>query len=163
MGLIPVMERRMRAMIPKTYSPKASELTAAWHVIDAADHPMGRIATEAAQLLRGKHKPAFAPHMLVGDFVIIVNVRKVVVTGNKESQKMYYSHSMYPGGFKAIDYRLMTEKHPTRAMEHAVRGMLPRNRLGASMFRRLKVYAGPDHPHQAQVNAGTKHPAATQA
>lgn len=153
----------MRTMIPKTYSPKASDLYADWHVIDAAGRPLGRVATEVAQLLRGKHKPGFAPHMLVGDFVIIVNARKVVVTGNKAAQKMYYRHSMYPGGFKAINYDLMTEKHPTRAVEHAVRGMLPRNRLGAAMFRRLKVYAGPTHPHEAQVNTGAKKVPASEA
>ena len=145
----------MHTMIPKTYSPKEAELPADWHVIDAGGRPLGRVATEAAQLLGGKQKPMFAPHMLVGDFVIIVNARKVAFTGNKVSQKMYYRHSQYPGGFRALNLELMMDKHPTRVVEHAIKGMLPRNRLGAAMFRRLKVYAGPTHPHEAQVNTKT--------
>ncbi|MBI4497254.1 MAG: 50S ribosomal protein L13 [Chloroflexi bacterium] len=147
----------------KTYSPKAAELHADWHVLDAAGRPLGRLASEIAQLLRGKHKPTFAPHLLVGDFVIVVNADKVVVTGKKEAQKTYYRHSQYPGGLKAINYALMRQKHPTRVIEHAVKGMLPHNRLGAAMLRRLKVYTGPTHPHEAQVRAGASKAAAPEA
>lgn len=146
----------MHTMIPRTYSPKEAELYADWHVIDAGGRPLGRVATEAAHLLRGKHKPTFAPHMLTGDFVIIVNAGRVAVTGNKEKQKNYYTHSMYPGGLRTTDYSLQMERHPTRAVEHAIKGMLPHNRLGAAMYRRLKVYAGATHPHEAQVNAGPR-------
>jgi large subunit ribosomal protein L13 len=138
----------------KTYSPRLGEITRAWHVLDATDQPLGRLATRAAALLRGKHKPYFVPNLPVGDFVIIVNADKVAITGRKAEDKTYYHHTMYPGGLRQTTYRQMTEKHPTRAVEHAVRGMLPHNRLGRRLFTYLKVYAGPDHPHQAQVAAG---------
>lgn len=120
-------------------------------MIDATGRPLGRLASEIAQLLRGKHNPGFATHLATGDFVIVVNAEKVVVTGNKAAQKMYYRHSGYPGGFKAINYKQYQAKFPARIIEHAVKGMLPHNRLGAQFFRRLKVYAGPTHPHEAQV------------
>lgn len=122
-----------------------------WQVIDATGRPLGRLASEVAQLIRGKHNPGFATHMPTGDFVIVINAEKVVVTGNKESQKMYYRHSGYPGGFKAINYKQYKAKFPTRIIEHAVKGMLPHNRLGNLLLKRLKVYAGPSHPHEAQV------------
>jgi large subunit ribosomal protein L13 len=135
----------------KTYSPKPSEVTREWHVLDAAGQPLGRLASQAAALLRGKHKPQFAPNLLLGDFVVIVNADKVVVTGNKETGKIYYRHTQYPGGLRQTSFRQMMEKH-----QKAVRGMLPHTRLGRRMFTCLKVYAGPEHPHAAQVNAGAK-------
>jgi large subunit ribosomal protein L13 len=135
----------------KTYSTKMSDVTHAWHVLDATDQPLGRIASEAAALLRGKHKPVFQPNLPVGDFVVIVNAEKVKVTGNKEEGKLYYRHSQYPGGLKVTKYRHQMEKFPTRAVEKAIKGMLPHNSLGRHLFTRLKVYAGPDHPHGAQV------------
>jgi len=141
----------MRAIIPKTYSPKLDDLAPGWHVIDAAGRPLGRLASEVAQLLRGKHRPGFATHMPTGDFVIVINAREVAVSGDKAAQKMYYRHSGYPGGFKAINYKQYHAKFPERVIEHAVRGMLPHNRLGNLLRRRLKVYAGAEHPHQAQV------------
>ncbi len=125
----------------KTYSPKASELQHNWY------------ATEVAVYLRGKHKPEFAPHMDNGDFVIVVNAEKVKVTGNKLTQKKYYRHSGYPGGLKETDLRTMLASKPERAIEHAVKGMLPKNALGRAVFKKLKVYAGPDHPHAAQKPA----------
>lgn len=140
----------------KTYSTKPSEVEQRWHVLDAEGQPLGRLATQAATLLRGKHKPQFAPNLPIGDFVIIVNADKVRVTGNKAEGKIYYRHTMYPGGLRQINFRQMMEKHPTRAVEKAVRGMLPHNSLGRQIFNRLKVYAGPEHPHQAQLAAGAK-------
>ena len=135
----------------RTYTPKAAEVTRAWHVIDATDVVLGRLASQTAQLLRGKHKPTFAPHMDVGDFVIIVNASKIVLTGNKLDQKRAYRHSGYPGGLRATKYSDLLEKHPERAVEKAVKGMLPHNTLGRAMLSKLKVYAGPSHPHQAQA------------
>ena len=135
----------------KTYSVKKSDIERAWHVMDAEGKTLGRLATEVATLLKGKHKPTYTTHMDVGDYVIVVNAEKVVVTGNKAEQKMYYSHSNYPGGLKSANYAKMMQKHPTKIIEHAVKGMLPHNRLGAAMIKKLKVYAGPTHPHQAQV------------
>jgi large subunit ribosomal protein L13 len=139
----------------KTYSPKASEITHAWHVIDAADRPIGRLASEVAQLLRGKHKPGFAPHMDTGDYVVVLNAAKIAATGKKLDQKMYYRHSGYPGALKATSLRDMLAKHPERVIEHAVRGMLPKNTLGKQIRTKLKVYAGPNHPHAGQVNPGS--------
>jgi large subunit ribosomal protein L13 len=136
----------------KTYSTKMSDVTHAWHVLDATDQPLGRLASHAATLLRGKHKPVYQPNLPVGDFVVIVNAEKVKVTGNKEEGKVYYRHSQYPGGLKVTKYRHQMEKFPTRAVEKAVKGMLPHNSLGRRLFTRLKVYAGPEHPHDAQVN-----------
>ncbi len=134
----------------RTYSPKASEVDRRWHVIDAEDIVLGRLASQAAQLLRGKHKAMFAPHVDTGDFVIIVNASKVALTGSKREQKMAYRHSGYPGGLRSVSYAQLLEKDPRRAVEKAVRGMLPHNRLGRQLIGKLKVYAGPDHPHQAQ-------------
>jgi large subunit ribosomal protein L13 len=135
----------------KTYSTKASDIEREWHVIDASGKTLGRLASEVARLLRGKHKPIFAPHLDTGDYVIVINADKVRVTGNKAKQKLYYRHSGYPGGLKSSSLAEMMENQPTRAIEHAVRGMLPKNPLGRAMFKKLKVYAGPNHPHQAQV------------
>ena len=134
----------------RTYSPKASELTHEWYVIDATDVVLGRQATQAAALLRGKHKPTFAPHMDGGDFVIIINAEKVALTGNKREQKMDYRHSGYPGGLRATSYVDLLQTDPRRAVEKAVKGMLPHNKLGRHIGGKLKVYAGSDHPHAAQ-------------
>ena len=134
----------------RTYSPKPGEIERQWHVIDASDVVLGRLATHAATLLRGKHKPTFAPHVDVGDFVIVVNAREVALTGNKRQTKIAYRHSGYPGGLKQVRYEELLTKRPDRAVELAVKGMLPHNRLGNRLIRKLKVYAGPDHPHAAQ-------------
>ncbi len=134
----------------KTYSAKASELAPRWYVIDAEGQILGRLATQIAQILRGKHKPTFTPHLNCGDFVIVVNAAKLEVTGKRLDQKMYYRHSQYPGGLKTESLRQMLNRHPERVIQHAVKGMLPHNRLGDDMLDRLKVYGGPDHPHQAQ-------------
>jgi large subunit ribosomal protein L13 len=136
----------------KTWSPKASDAAAGkkWYVVDAEGQTLGRLATEIARILRGKHKPTFAPHMDMGDNVIVINAAKIAVTGKRAIQKNYYRHSGYPGGFRVIPYQEMLAKHPTRILERAVRGMLPKHALGADLFRNLKVYAGPTHPHAAQ-------------
>ncbi len=134
----------------KTYVPKQGEIDKKWHVIDAEGQVLGRVAAEAAKLLRGKHKPQYTPHLDCGDHVVIVNVAKAVVTGKKDRQKMYYRHSGYPGGIKETNYREMLAKHPTRPMSIAIQGMLPHNRLGRKLFKHVCIYAGPDHPHQAQ-------------
>jgi large subunit ribosomal protein L13 len=134
----------------RTYSPKPGDVTREWHVIDAEDVILGRLAVTAANLLRGKHKPIFAPHVDTGDFVIVVNADKVAVSGNKKTQKMAYRHSGYPGGLSSTSFGELLEKDPRRAIEKAVWGMLPKNRLGRQMLKKLKVYAGPEHPHQAQ-------------
>jgi len=139
----------------KTYSTKAKDVEHKWHVLDASGKTLGKLATQAANLLMGKHKPTFAPYLDTGDFVIVLNATKVRVTGKKPKQKTYYRHSGYPGGIKAETYEELMATHPTRVIEHAVRGMLPHNRLGRAMFKKLKVYAGDSHPHQAQV-AGSK-------
>jgi large subunit ribosomal protein L13 len=136
-----------------TYSPKPGEITRAWHVIDATDVVLGRLATHAATLLRGKHKPTYAPHMDTGDFVVIVNAEKIAVSGNKRTGKFVYRHSGFPGGLKQRSVGEMIEKHPDRLVEKAIKGMLPKNRLGRAMSKKLKVYAGPDHPHAAQQPA----------
>jgi large subunit ribosomal protein L13 len=137
----------------KTYSTKASEIKREWHVIDASGRTLGRLAAEVARLLKGKHKPMYAPHLDVGDFVIVINAAKVRVTGAKAQDKLYYRHSGYPGGLKSISLGKLLETYPTRALEHAVKGMLPHNRLGRGMLRKLKVYARATHPHEAQVKA----------
>ncbi|THG29741.1 50S ribosomal protein L13 [Naasia lichenicola] len=134
----------------RTYTPKASEIQHEWIVIDATDIVLGRLASHAAAILRGKHKPTFVNHMDTGDFVIIINAEKVALTGSKLTQKLSYRHSGYPGGLTATNYVDMLEKHPTRAVEKAIRGMLPKNSLGAAQLKKLKVYAGPEHPHAAQ-------------
>ena len=137
----------------RTYSPKATEVDRKWHVIDASDVVLGRLASHAAVLLRGKHKAMFAPHVDTGDFVIVVNASKVALTGNKREQKMAYRHSGYPGGIKQVSYTELLEKDPRKAVEKAVRGMLPHNRLGRQQIGKLKVYSGPEHPHAAQQPA----------
>ena len=137
-------------MNPKTYSAKLDDLDPRWYIVDAENKVLGRLATEIAQVLRGKFKPTFTPHMNGGDFVIVVNAAKVAVTRGREDKKIYYRHSQYPGGLKQETLRQALEKHPERVIERAVKGMLPHNHLGANMLRRLKVYGGPDHPHEAQ-------------
>ena len=134
----------------RTYSPKGRDITRQWHVIDASDVVLGRLASQVAVLLRGKHKPIFAPHVDTGDFVIVINADKVALSGNKLEQKRAYRHSGYPGGLRSVSYGELMDKHPERIVEKAVRGMLPKNSLGRKTLRKLKVYAGPDHPHQAQ-------------
>ena len=134
----------------RTYSPKPADIQREWHVIDATDVVLGRLAVQTANLLRGKHKPTFAPHVDGGDFVIIINAEKVALTGNKREQKMAYRHSGHPGGLKATTYTDLLATNPRRAVENAVRGMIPHNKLGRQVIKKLKVYAGPDHPHTAQ-------------
>lgn len=134
----------------KTFSPKASELTRQWWVVDATGLPLGRLASEVAKLLRGKHKPTFAPHLDGGDYVVVVSAERVAVTSNKSREKIYYRHSGYPGGIKAETFETLRRRRPEAIIERAVRGMLPKNRLGRRMLKKLKVYAGPDHPHVAQ-------------
>lgn len=135
----------------KTYSPKASEIVRQWHVIDASGQTLGRLATQIAQLLKGKNKVYYAPHMDTGDFVIVVNASKVHVTGDKLVEKIYYRHSGYPGGLHERTLGAQLERFPERVIEHAVRGMLPHNSLGRAMYRKLKVYGGPTHPHASQL------------
>ena len=134
----------------RTFSPKDSDITRQWHVIDASGVVLGRLASQAAVLLRGKHKPIFAPHVDTGDFVIVINADKIELSGNKLEQKRAYRHSGYPGGLRSVSYAELMDKQPERAVEKAVRGMLPKNSLGRKTLRKLKVYAGPDHPHKAQ-------------
>ncbi len=136
-----------------TYSTKASDIERKWLVMDASGKTLGRLASEVASLLKGKHKPIYSPHLDVGDYVIVVNAAEIKVTGNKLTQKIYYRHSGYPGGLKSITLGRMMETHPTRVIEYAVKGMLPHNRLGAAMFKKLKVYPRAEHPHQGQVKA----------
>jgi len=133
-----------------TYSPKASEITRAWHVIDADGMVLGRLCTEAARLLRGKHKPIFAPHMDTGDHVVIVNADKVVLTSGKADREMVYRYSGYPGGLKSESYQHLLDRKPAEALRLSIAGMLPKGPLGRQMITKLKVYAGPDHPHAAQ-------------
>jgi large subunit ribosomal protein L13 len=139
----------------KTYSTKAADIKREWHVVDAANQVLGRLATQIAQRLMGKHKPIFARNLDTGDYVIVINAAKVRVTGDKVRQKIYYRHSGYPGGLKSVTLEKMMQTHPTRVVEHAVRGMLPRNRMGAKMMKKLRVYVGDSHPHQIQVQAGS--------
>ncbi|MGH3322452.1 MAG: 50S ribosomal protein L13 [Streptosporangiaceae bacterium] len=134
----------------RTYSPKPAEVERQWHVIDATDVVLGRLASQVATLLRGKHKPIFAPHMDAGDFVIVVNAAKVALTGKKREQKRTHHHSGYPGGLRSLPYVELLARNPERAVHKAVKGMLPHTRLGRRQLRKLKVYAGPEHPHQAQ-------------
>jgi large subunit ribosomal protein L13 len=136
--------------VTRTYSPKASEITHDWVIIDATDVVLGRLASHAAALLRGKHKATFAPHLDSGDFVIIVNADKVALTGSKRDEKLAYRHSGYPGGLTATKYSELLEKQPERTVEKSIRGMLPKNSLGRAQIKKLKVYAGPEHPHAAQ-------------
>lgn len=134
----------------KTFTAKPYEVARQWYVVDAQGQTLGRLATRIATLLRGKHKPIYTPHVDCGDYVIVVNADKINVTGQKLDQKIYYRHSGYPGGIKQVTLRRRLQTHPERVVESAVRGMLPKNRLGRKMFKKLKVYAGPDHPHEAQ-------------
>ena len=134
----------------RTYTPKPGDVEKNWYVIDATDVVLGRLATHVATLLRGKHKPSFAPHVDSGDYVIVVNAAKVALTGSKREDKIAYRHSGYPGGLKAVSYAQLLERFPERAVEKAVRGMLPKNSLGRDQLKKLKVYAGPEHPHAAQ-------------
>ena len=139
----------------KTYSTKPSDIERQWHVVDASGKVLGRLATQVAILLMGKHKPIFSYNLDTGDFVVVINADKVRVTGNKAKQKVYYRHSGYPGGLKSITLEKMMQTNPTRVIEYAVKGMLPHNRLGASMRKKLRVYAGDTHPHLAQTKASS--------
>ncbi|MBS3785076.1 MAG: 50S ribosomal protein L13 [Anaerolineae bacterium] len=134
----------------KTYVTKPEDIERNWYVVDASGQTLGRLASEVAQIIRGKHKPIYSPSTDVGDYVIVVNAEKIHVTGRKEDQKMYRRHSGYPGGMKEMTLGRMLEEHPTRVIEHAVKGMLPKTKLGRKMIKKLKVYAGSEHPHQAQ-------------
>ena len=135
----------------KTYVPKKEEIQRKWYVIDAAGKPLGRLATQVADILRGKHKPIYTPFIDTGDYVVVINADKVVLTGNKEDQKVYYRHSGYPGGIKDIPYKKMKAKFPERIIKIAVKGMIPHNSMGRKMLRKLKVYKGSEHPHEAQM------------
>ncbi len=134
----------------KTFSARPTDIEKKWYLIDAEGQTLGRMATRIADILRGKDKPIYTPHMDTGDFVVVINAEKVVVTGKKAQQKEYQRYSGYPGGLKKIPYRRMLQTHPERIVEHAVRGMIPHNRLGRAIIKKLKVYAGPKHPHEAQ-------------
>ena len=134
----------------KTFSAKAQAVSHQWYVVDASGQTLGRLASQIAKYLRGKHKPEYTPHVDTGDYMIIINAEKVAVTGRKMSDKVYYSHTGFPGGLKSITLEKLLAKHPTRVIEHAVKGMLPKNPLGRDMYRKLKVYVGGEHPHSAQ-------------
>jgi large subunit ribosomal protein L13 len=140
----------------KTYSLRAKDIENQWQVVDATDQPLGRLASQVAMLLMGKHKPAYSPHLAMGDFIVVVNAEKVQATGKKLEDKVYYHHTGYMGGIKETTLTRMLAKHPERVIELAVRGMLPRNRLARKLLGRLKVYPGPNHPHQAQLLASQK-------
>src|SRR3972149_4827031 len=140
----------------RTYSLKGKEIDKGWHVVDATGQTLGRLASRAAYLLMGKHKPTYSPHLDMGDFVVVVNAEKVRVTGKKLTDKVYYRHTGYMGGLKETTLRDLLARRPARVMEMAVRGMLPRTTLGRALLRHLKVYAGPEHPHEAQVHASRK-------
>ncbi len=135
----------------KTYSAKPTDITKEWFVVDASEVPLGRLATQVASLLRGKHKPIFTPHMDTGDFVIVINAEKVKLTGNKLAGKKYYHHSGYVGGLKSVDYATLISKKPEFVIREAVKGMIPHNRLGRALIKKLKVYRGAEHLHQAQA------------
>lgn len=134
----------------KTYTPKPEDIQREWYVVDAKDKTLGRLASQIAVILRGKHKPIYAPHVDVGDFVIVINAEKIRVTGRKLDDKMYYRHSGYPGGLTEITLRKQLATHPDRVIQSAVRGMLPKNKLGRAMIKKMKVYSGSSHPHEAQ-------------
>lgn len=134
----------------RTYSPRPGDVQRHWHVIDAEDVILGRLASQVAQLLRGKHKPVFAPHIDTGDFVVVINAQKIALSGAKREQKLAYRHSGYPGGLHSTGYEELLSKNPRRAVEKAVWGMLPKNRIAREQLKKLKVYAGSEHPHQAQ-------------
>jgi large subunit ribosomal protein L13 len=139
----------------KTYSIKKDEIKRQWHVIDAADKILGELASQAAILLQGKNKPTYTANLDVGDFVVVVNAEKVKVTGKKADQKLYRWHTGYPGGLREANFNKIVQTHPERIIERAVKGMMPHNRLGNQMMKKLKIYVGPSHPHEAQVKAGT--------
>lgn len=141
----------MRTRRDTTYIPKLGELKPRWHVIDASEQPIGRLATQVARILQGKHVPYYTPFLNTGDFVVVTNAARVRVVGSKDVQKVYYRHSGYHGGLRVITLREMLDQHPERAIEHAVKGMLPKTAMGRAMLKRLKVYPGQDHPHQSQV------------
>lgn len=134
----------------KTYSPKPAEITREWYIIDAKGLTLGRVATEVATLLRGKHKAIYSPHMDTGDYVVVINADQIVVTGNKANDKIYYWHTMHPDGFRQEPYADRIRRHPTWPLYEAIEGMLPHNRLGRAMIKKLKIYAGPEHPHASQ-------------
>jgi large subunit ribosomal protein L13 len=135
----------------KTHTVSAGEIERSWWVVDAENRVLGRLASEIARILRGKHKPTFSPHLDVGDYVVVVNAEKVRLTGNKEETKRYFRHSGFMGGEKLVPFKRMRERHPERIVERAVKGMLPKNKLGRKMAKKLRVYAGPEHPHEAQA------------
>lgn len=135
----------------KTYSPKAKDIKREWHVVDASGKTLGRLSSQIASLLMGKHKPIYSPHLDTGDYVVVINGAKIKVSGRKAEQKIYYRHTGYPGGLKSPTFKEVFSSHPTRVVELAVKGMLPHNSLGRAMFRKLKVYPGSEHPHHAQV------------
>ena len=147
----------------RTYSPKASEIDRAWHLVDGDGLVLGRLATEVARLLRGKHQPFFAPHVDTGDHVVVVNAAKIVLTADKASDKFAYRHSGYPGGLRRTSYAELMDRAPEEVVRRAIRGMLPKNTLGRQQLAKLKVYAGPDHPHQAQDPQPLEIPAARRA
>ena len=147
----------------KTYSAKPSEVEPSWLVIDATGRPLGRLAVEVARILQGKHKPTYTRHILTGDYVVVVNASQVGVTGQKLEKKMYYRHSGFHGGLKVTPLKVMLDKHPERTIRLSVKGMLPKNTLARHMLRRLKVYGGPDHPHEAQVRGMVKQQVREQA
>jgi large subunit ribosomal protein L13 len=145
-----VRQKAEMMSVDKTYIPKESEITREWVLVDANDQNLGRLATQIATILLGKHKPTFTPGVEMGDYVVVVNCERVRVTGNKMDEKIYYRHSMYPGGLKSISLRQQLEKHPDRVIRNAVWGMLPHNKFGRKVIKNLKIYAGPEHPHSAQ-------------
>ena len=140
----------MKAKLQKTFTPKPADISQEWLVVDATDVPLGRLASAVAQLLRGKHKPTFAPHVDGGDYVVVVNAEKIAISGNKAVDKMYYRHSGFPGGLRELNFTQMRDRYPERIIQAAVKGMTPKNRLGRQIMSKLRVYAGPDHPHAAQ-------------
>lgn len=141
---------RLQFNLMKTYSANPQTVERDWFIVDAQDVILGRLATEIARRLRGKHKPEFTPHVDTGDYIVVINAEKIAVTGNKMQDKIYHHHTGYPGGIKSVNLRKLLETHPTRVIESAVKGMLPKNKLGRSMIKKLKIYAGADHNHQAQ-------------
>lgn len=149
--LVPTLILIEEQLTMKTYTPKEGEVSQDWYVVDAEDKILGRMATEIATRLRGKHKPEFAPHVDTGDFIVVINAEKIKVTGNKLDQKKYYHHTGYPGGIREASLKEMLEKQPEDVIIKAVRGMLPKNRLGRAQLKKLKVYAGTEHPHTAQA------------
>ncbi len=146
----PRLKRVEKVNVEKTYYPKSGEINQEWLLVDANEQNLGRLATQVASLLLGKHKPAFTPGVEIGDYVVIINAERVTVTGNKMEDKLYYRHSQYPGALKSVSLRQQLEKHPDRVLRSAVKGMLPHNKLGRRLLKNLKIYSGPEHPHEAQ-------------